>query len=96
VDDADQEGHQARFVYARGTTVGGGVGVGAEFRLGAGVSLTGSVRQWAFSGSVLSGNRGRTLIGIGLALNPSGLFHTLRGQSTSATTNSATIQETEK
>ena len=96
VGDADQEGHQARLVYARGTTVGGGVGVGAEFRLGAGVSLTGSVRQWLFSGSVLSANRGRTLAGIGLSLNPSGLFHALRGPFTSATTISATSQETEK
>jgi hypothetical protein len=96
VDDANQEGHQARFVYARGTTVGGGVGVGAELRLGAGVSLTGSVRQWVFSGSQLSGNRGRTLAGIGLSLNRGGLFHALRGEPTSATTISATTQETEK
>jgi hypothetical protein len=96
VGDPDQEGHQARFVYARGTTVGGGIGVGAEFRLGAGVSLTGSLRQWVFSGSVLSGNRGRTLTGIGLSLNPSGLFRALCGQSTSATSISATRQETAK
>jgi hypothetical protein len=96
VDDVDQEGHQARLVYARGTTVGGGVGVGAEFRLGAGVSLTGSVRQWVFSGSELSGKRGRTLAGVGLSLNPSGLFHALRGESTPATAISATTQETEK
>jgi hypothetical protein len=80
VDDADQEGHQARLVYARGTTVGGGVGVGAELRLGAGVSLTGSVRQWVFSGSELSANRDRTLAGFGLSLNPGGLFHALRGE----------------
>ena len=96
VDDANLEGHQARLVYARGTTVGGGASIGADLRLGAGVSLIGSVRQWVFSGSVLSANRGRTLAGIGLSLNPGGLFRALRGGSTSATTISATTQETEK
>jgi hypothetical protein len=44
----------------------------------------------------LRGSHGRTLTGIGLSLNPGGLFHALRGQSTSAPSIGATIQETEK
>ena len=94
--NAGQEGHQERPGYARGTTVGGGLSVAGEVRLGAGVSLTGSVRQWLFSGSVLSGSRDRTLAGIGISLRPGGLVQALRGEPTSAPTISATTEETEQ
>ena len=91
-----QDGHQGRAVYSRGTTIGGGLSLGAEYHLGAGVSLTGSVRQWLFSGPVLSSHPDRTLAGFGLSLRPGGLVQALRGQPTRPITISATTEETEQ
>ena len=83
VDDTPlggEEGHQDRPVYERGTIVGGGISLAADVRLLAGLSLTGSVRQWVFSGGVLRGDRGRTLAGLGISLRPAVLVQALQGR----------------
>ena len=75
-----QTGYQSRPLDANGTTVGAGLSVGAEVRLLDGISLAASVRQWLFSGSVLSGNRAATLVGFGLSIHPNEVLGTLRGR----------------
>ena len=75
-----ETGYQGRPLDANGTTVGAGLSVGADVRLVAGVSLAASVRQWLFSGSVLSADRASTLVGFGLSVHPSDMFSTLRGR----------------
>ena len=80
--DADgtiQTGHQGRPLDSNGTTVGGGLSLGAEVRVGAGVSLAASVRQWVFSGQVLRADRASTLMGLGLSVHPSEIYSALRG-----------------
>lgn len=76
------EGHQGRQRYERGTTVGAGLNLAADLHLVAGLSLTGSVRQWLFSGDVLSGNRDRTLAGLGLSVRPGVVAQAIRGTPT--------------
>lgn len=75
-----QTGYQGRPLDANGMALGAGFGLGAEVRLLAGVSLAASVRQWLFSGSVLSGDRATTLAGFGLSVHPNEVFRTLRGR----------------
>jgi hypothetical protein len=79
-----QTGYQGRPLDASGTTVGAGLSVGAEVRLGAGVSLATSVRQWLFSGTVLRSDRASTLVGLGLSIDPNGVFTALRGRKVDA------------
>jgi hypothetical protein len=92
--ESGAEGHEGRPGYERGTTVGAGLGLAADFRLINGVSLTGSVRQWTFAGPVLRGDRDRTLAGLGLSFHPITLVNALRGRP--AMQVSGTDQETEK
>jgi hypothetical protein len=73
-------GHQDRAGYGRGTTIGAGVGLTADLQMLNGLSLTGSVRQWSFSGPVLSGDRDRTLAGFGLSVRPVVLVHAVRSR----------------
>lgn len=84
-------GHQDRVGYQRGTTVGGSLNLAADYYLGAGMSFTASLRQWVFTGGVLSGDRDRVLAGFGLSLRPGVLVQALRGPH--ASQSSATQKE---
>jgi hypothetical protein len=64
-----QTGYQDRPRLARGGTVGAGLQLGAEVGLGRGVHATGSVRQWAFSSTLLGPNRSPLLAGVGLGFD---------------------------
>jgi hypothetical protein len=78
-----QTGNQGRPLDANGTTVGGGLSLSGEYPLLAGISLSASVRQWLFSGSIISSNRAPTLAGLGLSVNPNEMLTALRGRRTS-------------
>ena len=67
---ADSSGTQTTPTPARGHTAGAGLSLAAEWRIARGVGVTGSLRQWAFGGSVIRPNRHATLAGVGLALRP--------------------------
>ena len=83
-----QSVYQPRMLYSRGNTIGGIATLGAEFRVGAGVSATASIRQASFSGLVLAGDRARTLSGFGLSLRPGTLLEALHLRSSSSASNS--------
>jgi hypothetical protein len=76
----NQTGHQGRPLDANGTTVGGGLSLSAEYPLVGGLSLSASVRQWLFSGSILRAGRSPTLAGFGLSIHPNETLTALRGR----------------
>ncbi len=73
-------GHQDRVGYQRGTTLGGSLNFAADYYVGAGMSITASLRQWVFTGGVLSEDRDRVLAGFGLSVRPGALVQSLRGR----------------
>jgi hypothetical protein len=82
-----QAAYQPRMQYSRGSTVGMIGTLGAELQIGAGVSATGSIREATFSGTVLAGNRSRTLSGFGLSVRPGTLLEALHLRSNSSASN---------
>ncbi len=64
-----QTGYQDRPRLTRGATVGAGLQLGADVALYRGLHLTGSVRQWTYTGRVIAANRSPLLAGFGLAFD---------------------------
>ena len=83
-----QAAYQPRMLYSRGSTLGAIATLGAEFRIGAGVSATASIREATFSGTVLQNDRARTLAGFGLSLRPGSLLEALHLRSNASASNS--------
>lgn len=67
---AGQTGTAVAWRPVRGRTTGAGLSLGADLRLTRAVAITGSVRQWAFTGPVIRPNRHATLAGLGVAVRP--------------------------
>ena len=64
-----QTGYQDRPRLTRGATVGAGLQLGADVALVRDLHLTGSLRQWTFSGDVIRANRSPFLAGVGRAVD---------------------------
>lgn len=61
-------GHQARFSYSNGTSIGGGVALTVEAPIYRMFGVRAGVSQWYFSGKPLEGDRNRTVVAVGLSL----------------------------
>jgi hypothetical protein len=61
-------GHTPRYSYSEGATFGGSVGLTIEVPVFRWIAVRGTASQWVFSGAPLEGDRTRTLLGAGLAV----------------------------
>ena len=61
-------GHQTRYSYSKGFSAGVSVGLTAEVAVYRAIGIRASAAEWFFSGEPLSGDRARTVLGIGLSL----------------------------
>ena len=61
-------GHVPRYSHSRAASFGGGVTLGAEYPARTKVAFRAAVSHWVFSSQPLTGDRQRTLAGIGLAV----------------------------
>jgi hypothetical protein len=61
-------GHQPRYSYSSGGTVGGSASLTIEAPLYRALGVRAVASQWYFSGTPLEGDRQRFLIGAGLSL----------------------------
>jgi hypothetical protein len=61
-------GHQTRYSYSDGFSVGASVGLAAEVAVYRAIGVRALVSEWFFSGEPLSGDRARTVLGVGLSL----------------------------
>lgn len=91
-----ETGYQGRRLYARGTTLGGGLSLAAEARLAAGLSVVGSTRYWVFGGNVLRADRTRLLAGFGIAVRPADLVAAFRRDRPGSLAATTETQETNK
>ena len=61
-------GHTPRYSYSEGATFGGSAGLTIEVPVYRWIAVRGTASEWVFSGAPLEGDRTRTLLGVGLAL----------------------------
>ena len=61
-------GHTPRYSYSEGATFGGSAGLTIEVPVYRWIAFRGTASQWVFSGAPLEGDRSRTLLGAGLAV----------------------------
>lgn len=61
-------GHQTRYSFSKGTTIGGGAGLTAEVSLYGPIALRLDGADWFFSGDALALDRNRPVFGAGLSL----------------------------
>jgi hypothetical protein len=62
------QGRQPRYDYSEGGTAGGGVTLAFEYPARSTVSLRASGAQWYFTGKPITGDRNRTVAGVGLVV----------------------------
>jgi len=61
-------GHTPRYSYSEGFAYGGSAGLTIEVPVFRWIAVRGTASQWIFGGTPLEGDRSRTLLGAGLAL----------------------------
>jgi hypothetical protein len=61
-------GHTPRYSYSSAATFGGGASLTVTLPVYGPLGARALVQQWLFSGSPLEGDRGRTLLGVGLSV----------------------------
>ncbi len=89
---AGQTGTVERPHPVRSSAFGVGAALGAAFRLGAGTSVTGSVRPWHFSGTAAAPlARVTTLAGVGLSVRPGAWRHAGHAASSDAASVNAEV-----